>query len=756
MPVTDLSSKNRMIDVDTPRPKGELVVERFSGVEELGRMFRYEIYLLSEKRDIPFDEVLGKHITLLLECADGSRRPIDGRVSEFGLIGAVDNLFRYRIVAVPWTWMMTRTADCKIFQEKTVPEIIKAVFADQGDADFKLSLTGTYAKRTYCVQYRESDFNFVSRLMEEEGIYYFFDHEPGKHTMMICDASGAHQSIGQIPYRARVGNGTRFAAEAIYDWSVARQIQPTLFAQRDYNFETPSTDLLVKTSHDRTYAEAGHEIYDYPGEYLKVAEGDPLARVRLEEIQCGYETVEGRGAARTMACGSTFTFSEFPREDQNADFLIVSTRIEASNNALESVGGGNDASFEVTFRLAQSSEPFRTERTTRRPFVQGPQTALVVGPAGEEIFVDKYGRVKVQFYWDRYGNKDDKSSCWIRVSQIWAGKNYGWMTIPRIGQEVVVSFLEGDPDQPLITGRVYNAEQMPPWALPANKTQSGLLTRSSVGGSPANANELRFEDKKGSEQVYLHAEKNQDIEVENDETHWVGHDRKKTVDNDENVEVKNNRTEKVGVNEKITIGSNRTEEVGANEDITVKGNRTESVKGNEELSVTGNQKESITGSRTLDVTGSEKITVKSSHEETIMGSATQKVIGSLDQTVIGGINITTPAAMNVKAVGGVTFTAPGGFTVIAPGGTKTIDSFFDRIGLKTDEIFSIKTDILLMQTSIVANSINYAHSKIDTAFLVAEAIATKSANTPITIGQAVTEVRNAAVSIWGGGPKIVP
>ena len=743
---TAASSANRLIDVKTPLAPGDLVVEKVIGTETLGRLFEYEIIALSEKADINFDDLLGHHITLGFLLPDDKRRFIDGRIAQVGLVGMLDNFYRYRIIARPWTWMLTRTADCKIFQEMDVKAILEEVFADQPEADFEINLTGTYATREYCVQYRETDFNFVSRLMEEEGIYYYFKHEEGKHTLMICDAAGAHESVGGVVFLPRKHAAAK-ETDAINEWSVTREIQPGATALRDYNFEKPSVDLLVQRDQSRSHGESAHEVFDYPGEYAEAADGDHLVRTRLEELQAAYEVIAGSGSARILACGSTFDLKDFARADQNRAYLIVSVRLEASNNAFESNSGGG-AEYRSRFELIPSDVSYRSPRISPRPVVKGPQTAVIVGPSGEEIHVDKYARVKVQFHWDRIGGNDDKSSCWVRVSQIWAGKNFGWMTVPRIGQEVIVDFLEGDADRPIITGRVYNAEQMPPWALPDNKTQSGILTRSSMGGSPSNANELRFEDKKGSEQVYLHAEKNQDIEVENDETHWVGNNRKKTIDNDENVEVKNNRTEKVGVNETITVGANRTEEVGGNEDIKVKGNRTEAVTGNEDLSVTGNQTEAITGNRDLSVTGSETIAVTGSRKDDVTGSYTQKTIGSFDQTVIGGINITTPASIAVKAIGGVTFTAPGGFTVIAPGGTTTIDSFFSRIGGKTEEVFSNSTAINALANSVSISNNAYAGIKIDTASVVMEAIAVKNANDPVTIQVAATEIKNGAIALY--------
>lgn len=646
--IVDLSSKNRVIDLDTPLPKGELVAERLTGTETLGRLFQYELMALSANGNIVFDDLLGHHVTALIELTDGSRRPIDGRVSQISLIGMVENLFRYRLVLRPWTWMLTRTADCRIFQDKNVEEILKEVFADQPNADFECNLTAEYAKRVYCVQYRETDFNFVSRLMEEEGIYYFFRHDPGKHTLVICDAPGAHESVGSVPFMPQQ-QSARSGREYIREWSVTREIQPCKFALRDYNFEKPSSDLLLKLEQDRAHAEATHEIYDYPGEYQEMSVGEHLIRARLDELQAGYEIVEGKADSRLLACGGTFTFTDFGRRDQNGDYLIVSTTIEVTNNALETSKGGLDSRYECSFRLMRADEPFRAARTTPRPIVQGPQTAVVVGPPSEEIFVDEYGRVKVQFHWDRYGKKDDKSSCWIRVSQIWAGKNYGWMSIPRIGQEVVVDFLEGNPDDPLITGRVYNKEQMPPWTLPANKTQSGILTRSSAGGSGETANHLKFEDKKGDELIDIHAEKNMSTHVENDDSTFVGNDQSLVVKRDQSIIIQRDTKEVVTRDRTLNVKNNDTTTISVDQKLAVVGKQDISVDGNQTSVVKGDHALSVVGGITTTTDADRKDITKGSHGVNVTGDQTFVVSGNQTFNIGGNLEY---SASNIKLQAG--------------------------------------------------------------------------------------------------------
>ena len=417
------------------------------------------------------------------------------------------------------------------------------MFADHAISEVKEALTGSYSTWDYCVQYRESDYNFVSRLMEQEGIYYFFEYAEGKNTLVLADAYSAHSPIeGDAAIEFVESGGARDESDFISSWSYQRQVQAGKTVLADFDFEKPAVKLEANAALPRNHPEGEHEVFDYPGEFTVAADGKHYAQVRIDELHAQFEVSQARTNVRRLGVGQLFTLKGHARKDQNREYLVTAASTSIRSEGFES-GSGGGSGFSCQFSALNSRQDFRPRRTTAKPVVQGPQTAIVVGPSGDEIYTDKYGRVKVQFHWDRYGKKDEHSSCWVRVSHPWAGKNWGFIAIPRIGQEVIVEFLEGDPDQPIITGRVYNADQMPPYELPANKTQTGVKTRSSTGGGVGNFNELRFEDKKGSEQLFIHAEKNQDIEVENDETHWVGHDRKKTVDNDETVHIKKSRTE---------------------------------------------------------------------------------------------------------------------------------------------------------------------------------------------------------------------
>jgi type VI secretion system secreted protein VgrG len=609
-----------------------LLFNRLEGSDGLSRNGEYRVTVLSRRGDIQADELLGRSVSTVVTTPRGSEREFNGLAVGFYQAGQQGRYHQYLIVVRPWTWLLTRTSDCRIFQEKTVRDIISVVLADHPYADFEFQLTGSYSPWTYCVQYRETDFNFLARLMEQEGMHFFFRHQGGKHTLVIADGAQAHEAAGfydTLPYiepeasRARQDEGVR-------EWSHGSEIQPTRFIQRDFNFEKPRADMQADArparplKHDHA---AAFEVFDYPGEYEDRSEGQRLATVRMEEMRYQFDVFNGESNAAGLATGRLFRLSDHPRDDQNQEYLIVGADYHVEESPPESEIARTEL-FSIRFRAIPSAQSFQPPRLTPKPIVQGPQTAIVVGKAGEEIHTDKYGRVKVQFHWDRYGKKDENSSCWIRVSHPWAGQNWGMIAIPRTGQEVIVEFLEGDPDRPIITGRVYNADQMPPYALPANMTQTGIKTRSSKGGGVDNFNEIRFDDKMGAEQLYIHAEKNQDGVVENDETLSVGHDRTKTVGNDEKTEVKHDRTETVGNNETITIGKDRTESVGGNETVSISKDRATSIEGNETLSVTRNRDESVEGNESVSVTGKLDHSITGAASYTSTTSITLSVGGS--------------------------------------------------------------------------------------------------------------------------------
>jgi type VI secretion system secreted protein VgrG len=557
---------NRRIGVATPLGKDVLLLSSFQGEEGISRLFRFDLELLSENESIDFDAMVGKNVTVSITLADGSDRYINGQVSRFSQGARDQNFSSYHAEVVPWLWFLTRTADCRIFQNKKTPEIIQKIFTDFGFKDYSLRLYGSFVEREYCVQYRETAFNFVSRLMEEEGIFYFFEHENGKHILVLANSPTEHKPCPhQASVRYEKSAGSWQDNDVILEWRLQQELRPGKYALTDYDFENPATDLSANVSGKNTW-----ELYDYPGEYTKRGDGDNRVRVRLQESETPYQVGYGSSDCRAFMSGYKVNLSDHYRSSQNQPYVLTSIRHVASQGGDFRSGSDDEFHYRNTFECIPDSTPFRPARLTPEPVVQGAQTAVVVGPSGEEIFTDKYGRVKVQFHWDREGKLDEHSSCWIRVAQLWAGKKWGSVYTPRIGQEVIVDFLEGDPDKPIITGRVYNAEQMPPYTLPDEKTKSTVKTNSSKGGG--GFNEIRFEDKKSNEQIFIHAEKNQDIRIKKDlyetiggETHLiVDKDQLEQVKGDKHQHVTGDHNKKVDGTESLNAGMDLQQKVGQN------------------------------------------------------------------------------------------------------------------------------------------------------------------------------------------------
>ena len=645
----------RLLRIDTVLGQDHVLLVSVHGRDSISSYFSYDLELASTDASIEPDDLLGTTATIWLNDGAGLSLPVNGMISRFAKVQrAAREMSIYRVRLVPSLWLLTRTSDCRIFQDKTVPQIVDIVLGDYGISHKAWRLNGDHRKHDYCVQYRETAYDFICRLLEEEGIFFYFTHDDRKHTVMFTDNNRgfAKCATSRIVLSPDVG-----ALGGIWEWESAYQFRSGKWALSDYNFETPSTNLTTgKKTINPVLAKQSFERFDYPGRYQATGPGGTVAKLRIEYEESAYQEIVGESACIGFAAGAYFTIANAHGEDHGKEFALRSVEHVAEDWSLVAQDA-KPASYSNRFRCAPRSVPYRPEMKTHCPRIHGTQTAVVTGPAGDEIFTDKYGRIKVQFYWDRQGKKNEQSSCWIRVAQSWAGRNFGTWYLPRIGQEVVVTFLEGDPDRPLVVGSVYNAEQMVPFALPANKTQSGLRTRSSLAGTAANFNEFRFEDKKGSEQVFLHAEKNLDSEVEHDATHWVGHDEKTTIDHDrtevvhhdETITVDNNRTETVHANETITIDKNRTETVHQNETVTIDRNRVHTVVVNEVLTVgaarehTVGATEAITvgAARAVTVGDAQTISVWSDQSVSIGGSETVSI--AKDQAVDVGKTITITA-----------------------------------------------------------------------------------------------------------------
>lgn len=641
-----ITQATRQIAIDTPLGDDVLILRSFQGQEAMSKLFAFELDLVSEEASIKYDDIVAQVVTLRVNLADGSSRYWNGYISRFVQAGRDSSVAVYHATMVPWLWFLDQTTDCRIFQNKTAPDIIKQIFQEYSFRDFSLSLYGDFVKREYCVQYRESDFNFVSRLMEEEGIFYYFQHEQGKHTLVLGNDPSVHKPCpNQESARYEGTQGGWQDDDVILQWLQEQEVRPGTFTATDYNFETPTANMLSSVN-----SKGKWEIYDFPGEYTKRADGDKLVKVRLQEQQTPKCVARGTSDCRSFGAGYKFKLTDHYRDDLNQEYVITCLRHSAHHN-LGFTSGSADTGpvYENSFECVPFSTPIRPSRRTPVPVVQGCQTAVVVGPDGEEIFTDNYGRVKVQFHWDREGKKNENSSCWIRVSYPWAGKAWGGIQIPRIGQEVIVDFIEGDPDRPIITGRVYNAGQMPPWDLPGKKMVSGYKSNSTKGGG--GYNELSFDDTKGTELIQVHGQFDMDTRIEHDERRHVVNNRTKNVDVDETSTIGNNRTEKVGSNEQITIGVNRIESVGANENITIGSNRIESVGANESITVALMRTRNVGINEMVNVGGAQEITVGGLQAVTV-GLTRAKTIGVSETVNIGttqSINVGASQTVNVGA-----------------------------------------------------------------------------------------------------------
>jgi len=542
--MSNYTQEGGLFKIDTPLGKDVLLLRGFKGTESISRLFRFELDLLSENSSVSFPDIVGKNVTISLKQPDESYRYINGVISRFAQHATEEQFTSYTAEMVPWLWFLTRNADCRIFLNKSIPDIITKVFDDLGFNDYTNSLQSSYDPREYCVQYRESSFNFVSRLMEQYGIFYFFKHEQGKHTLVMADSPTAHSSCpGQSSIRhVAVSGGPQ--EDVITGWHIEQEMRTGKYSHTDYNFETPSTSLMA--NEPTVYEVGGNsklETYHYFGEHLTKGAGQTLSKIRMEEEEAQHLVAHGTSQCRMFVSGYKFTLEEHPRKDMNTDYVLTEIQHTAVTDAYPSSRNPEGESYSNTFTCIPLSVPFRPSRVTGRPKINSLQSAIVIGPSGEEIYTDQYGRIQVMFPWDRLGS----GTAWCRVSQVWAGNHWGALFLPRIGQEVLVDFMEGNPDYPVIVGRVYNADQMPPGPLPDYQNYSGFRSRSTKGGGEHDANVLSWNDTMGSEVFYLraqkdmkrHVENNDDLKVLNNQTIMIHNDRTEVVEEgDETITVK--------------------------------------------------------------------------------------------------------------------------------------------------------------------------------------------------------------------------
>lgn len=602
--MSGLTQENRLFSIsDFSLGKDTFLLTSFSGSEYISDLFEFQIEVLSENLEVKPDSIVGKTASITFHNEHG--RVFHGFICAFTYGEVKSNgLRQYRMTMVPWLWFLSKTNNHRIFQEKNTKEIVQKIFQDLGFADFDFRAVGG-KKREYCIQHNESDLNFVSRLLEEEGCAYFFKYEKSKHKLIIVDQKNSYDEFPESNLEYSHGTSPK---EQISRWEHMYSFKKGQWSFSDYNFKEPAKKLFSNTKTTSKFANnSKFEHYEYPGMY-EFASGDELVKIRLDAEEAGINSVMGVSDCTTFYAGGKFKVDKHENVGEKGEYIVVSVHHAAEDGTYFS-GQSATTGYSNTFLCIPSSVHFRPNPLHEKPIMRGPQSAIVTGPSGEEIYVDDLGRIKVQFYWDREGKNDENTTCYIRVMQQWAGAQWGASFIPRIGHEVIVDFIDGDPDRPLVVGTVFNGKNKPPFP---SKTQSGWRTRSTKGGSAANCNELIFDDKKDSEQIYIHAEKNMDTEVENDETLTVDHDRIKHIKNDETYNIDNDR--------KKTIGNNQTEVIGKNKSTTVKGDHSETIDGGMTITVKKNLTENIKIDYVENVDANKTSTIKKDLKETIQSN----------------------------------------------------------------------------------------------------------------------------------------
>ncbi|MGH9468096.1 MAG: type VI secretion system Vgr family protein [Terriglobales bacterium] len=591
-----IEQTTRPLQLTSPLGENTFVVQSFAGEERLSGLFRYTLELVSEDANLDFSSIVGQAVTLKIGLPSGGQQFVNGVVGRFVAVAHTARYTTYEAELHPWLWLLGMCAGCQIFQNLSAPDIVKKVFGDLGFTAYKDALTATYAARDYCVQYNETALAFVSRLLEEEGIFYFFAHDDSSHTLVLADDSSAYGTCPNLPTATlRPEAGSLQLEDAVLDCRLEQQVVVGRYQLDDYNFQIPATDLLAAAGK----GDAGKTWYSYPGRYAAQADGESRAGLRLGAHEAAASRIQGSSTCRAFHAGCQFALAGHYRSDANTQYVLTELSL-----------GGDQNRYHNQFEAIAVTQPFRPPLATPRPVVAGCQTAAVVGRSGDEIFTDEYGRVKVKFHWDQSSATDETSSCWIRVAQSWAGKQWGASFLPRVGQEVVVSFEEGDPDRPLITGSVYNAQQVTPYTLPDNQTRSTVKSHSSP--QQDGNNEIRFEDKAGSEELFMQAQKDMNVTVLNDQA--------------------------------ITVAQNRTVTVQQkNETLVVdKGDRLIQVN-------TGKETHSVKGTRELTVTGNETRTNSADFTQTVSGNYSLKISGNLSIEVSGSVSIKAGTSLTNKA-----------------------------------------------------------------------------------------------------------
>ncbi|UPH72390.1 type VI secretion system tip protein VgrG [Abyssibius alkaniclasticus] len=703
----DIVQKNRQVRIKGPLGPEKMVLLRAEVEEGLSQIGKADIQFLSPDHDLSLEDIVGKRLGLEIDDKDGNTRYWQGYCANAAYEGRYGGQALFRCEMRPTLYFLTLGRDCRIFQDKSALDVVKQVMRDADLTDFEDKTTATYNPRVYTVQYRESDFDFISRLMEEEGIYYYFKHDDSKETLVLADSSSAHVKLqhgaDSLEFHFKEDEYKR-DQDHIYEWKSAEAVNTGKVTMTDYDFENPTSDLAAVTAIAKgTHSFKDIEYYDYPGHHLTAEEGKVRTRVRTEAHAAQHNRSRGKGNVRWLAAGGTFTMKEHPRSSFNKEYLVLSARHKLSietdtedkgqaQTALQSEGGQGGApvgdakegdkettpAIESDFSVQLKAEPYRAPKRAPIPKISGLQTAVVTGPSGEEIYTDKHGRIKVQFHWDREGNKDEKTTCFVRVMQHMSGQGWGAFHIPRIGQEVVVQFEEGNPDRPIIIGMLYNEAKKHPFAFPANMTQSGIKTNSSKGGG--GFHELVFEDKKDEEFVRLQSEKDYKETIKNNAEISIGFEKMDPGDLTE--KIYNHKTTELEKgdhtftvkegSEARSIAASRTLTVGEDETTDIGANRTETVGANEEVTIGGDNTVTVSGNYTLDVTGD--ILIKSGSKITLEVGGTSVVIDS-SSIAISTTNVSVDASSSFEvSAGGSASISAGGSAELTAGGSVTVEA----------------------------------------------------------------------------------
>jgi type VI secretion system secreted protein VgrG len=744
-----------------------LDVQEFDGVEGLSQLYHFEIAVRSEE-PITFEDFIGKGASLTMQIGlEDPARTIHGIVTRIEQADTTEGWAGYRLTLVPKLFRLVHRADSRIFQAMTAPQVIQKVIAAAGFAsgdDFALELRGTYAVREYCVQYRESDWDFICRLMEDEGIAFLFEQGATRAKLVLIDGVASYRDVpgeGKLRWRPPQGAlGTVEHTDHLTRFSFSRELRPNKVTLRDYDFARP--ELSLEATKEGT-TDTALEIYDYPGAYVEPAVGTTRAALRLEELHALSAVGEGDSSSVELAAGSVFALWDHPRESFNARYLL--TRIEHRGFVPSAFNAGDfDAKDEEVlqqppyrshFEVIKAEVLFRPSRVTPKPAIHGAQTAVVVGPVGEKIHTDEHGRIKVQFFWDRLGKKDDKSSCWMRVSQIWAGPAWGAVFLPRIGHEVVITFLEGDPDRPLVVGSVYHGSNVPPYALPANKSRSTI--KSDTVDASGGYNELRFEDAPGSEEVYFHAQKDSTIVVENDKNQSVKHDETLDVTNDRTKAIHHDQKERVDHDDTQEVGHDRSVKIENDSTLEVLGNRTDKVHKDDTETVLGKQTLAVTGDRTLTVGGAQSATIDGTRTLTVKGDATHAYQAALAVTVGAAFSQTIDAGATIAVTEALETTAKSSKLdvetthVLSAGDSVKIECGSSIVTIKSDGTIEIQGKSLSVTCNggdVKVSGVNVEVKAQANAKLEAQGQVSIKANGPVEVNSsAVVKVSGPMVSL---------